>query len=303
MQPLLNAAAGQTDAVKDGTTAGFKTDVIDASFQVPVIVDFWATWCGPCKQLGPALEKAVRASRGKVRLVKIDIDKNRQLAEQMRVQSVPTVVAFLEGRPVDYFQGALPDSQVKRFVDKLANMAGGEDSALDDALAQAKALEEAGDHGSAGGIYSQILQHEPGSAAAIAGLARALIALGQPDDARQVLDGAPDEAAKHQDVAAVRTQLELAEQSAGAVGEIPSLRAAVEARPDDHQARFDLALALFGAGEREAAVDNLLEIVRRDREWNEQAARKQLVKLFEAFGPTDKLTIAARRRLSSMLFA
>jgi putative thioredoxin len=303
MQPLLNATAGASDAIKDGTTAGFKTDVIDASFQVPVIVDFWAAWCGPCKQLGPALEAAVRAAGGKVRLVKIDVDQNQQLAAQMRVQSIPTVVAFFEGRPVDYFQGAVPESQVNGFVDKLAGLAGGEDSALDEALGQAKALEEAGEHSSAGGIYAQILQHEPSSAAAIAGLARNLIALGQPDRARQVLEGVPEEASGHAELAAVRTQLELAEQTAQAAGELPALESSVKLDPDNHQARFDLAMALYGAGRREAAVDHLLEIVRRDRDWNEQAARKQLLKLFEAFGPTDKLTIQARRRLSSMLFA
>jgi putative thioredoxin len=303
MQPLLNATAGHTDAIKDGSTAGFKADVIDASFEVPVIVDFWATWCGPCKQLGPALEGAVRGAGGKVRLVKIDVDQNQQLAQQMRVQSIPMVVAFFEGRPVDYFQGALPESQVKQFVDKLADLGGGPESALDEALGQAKALEESGEHSSAGGIYAQILQHEPTSAAAIAGLARNLIALGQPDRARQVIDGAPEEAAGHQELAAVRTQLELAEQTAEAAGELPALESSVKLDPDNHQARYDLAMALYGAGQREAAVDHLLEIIRRDRDWNEQAARKQLLKLFEAFGPTDKLTISARRRLSSMLFA
>ena len=303
MSPILNAGAqAPANVIKDTDTAGFKADVMDASMQVPVIVDFWAPWCGPCKTLGPALENAVRAKQGKVRLVKVDIDQNAALAQQLRIQSVPTVYAFFQGRPVDGFAGALPDSQVKAFVDKLVKMSGGE-SVIEDALAEAKDALDAGDAELAGGIYSQILQQEPGQPTAIAGLARALLALGEMDEARRLLEGVPADIAKHQDIASVRSQIELAEQTAGADGRIPELRQAVQRQPDDYEARYELAMALFAAGDRGPAVDELLEIVKRDREWNEQAARKQLVKFFEAFGPTDPLTVSARRRLSSILFA
>jgi putative thioredoxin len=303
MSPILNVGAqAPANVIKDTDTAGFKADVMDASMQVPVIVDFWAPWCGPCKTLGPALESAVRAKQGKVRLVKVDIDQNAALAQQLRIQSVPTVYAFFQGRPVDGFAGALPDSQVKAFVDKLVKMSGGE-SVIEDALAEAKDALDAGDAELAGGIYSQILQQEPGQPTAIAGLARALLALGEMDEARRLLEGVPADIAKHQDIASVRSQIELAEQAAGAGGRIPELRQAVQRQPDDHEARYELAMALFAAGDRGPAVDELLEIVKRDREWNEQAARKQLVKFFEAFGPTDPLTVSARRRLSSILFA
>ncbi len=304
MEPIIGAAQSPADVVKDTSTATFKADVIDASMDVPVIVDFWAPGCGPCRQLTPALEKAVRAARGAVRLVKLNIDENQQLAAQLRIQSVPTVYAFFQGRPLDFFQGALPDSQVKRFVDKLAEVASGAGgSPIDEALAEAKALAEEGDHNSAGAIYSQILQHEPNLPAAIAGLARSLVELGQVAQARQVLDNAGKDAAKDTAVAGVRSLVELAEQGVGAAKEIPGLEKKLAGNPDDQQTRFDLAMALYGAGKREAAVEELLELVRRDREWNEQAARKQLVKFFEAQGPTDPLTVTSRRRLSSILFS
>ncbi len=295
------AAAGPL--VKDVDTASFAADVIEASMDMPVIVDFWATWCGPCKQLGPALERVVQAARGKVKLAKIDVDANQQLAAQMRVQSIPAVYAFFGGRPVDAFVGALPESQIKSFVDRLIQLAGGEDPALTDALAQAAAALEAEDWQAAGAIYAQILQHEPAMPAAIAGMARAQIGAGHADQAEALLDRQPDDVAKAPEVASVRRELELRRQTAGKAGETAGLSARVAADPDDHQARLDLAEALFAAGDREGACDQLLESVRRDRDWNDGAARKQLLAFFEAFGPKDPLTVSARRRLSSVLFS
>ena len=304
MEPLLStAAAPPADAVKDTDTARFAVDVIDASMTTPVIVDFWAPWCGPCKQLGPMLEKAVLATRGKVRMVKLNIDDNQQIAAQMRIQSIPAVYAFFQGRPVDGFVGAVPESQIKSFVENLVKMGGDPNDAVDEALAQAKAALDDGDTDTAGAIYSQILQAVPDLAAAIAGLARVLIATGRTDDARRVLDQAPEEARKTGDIAAVLSSLELAEQTSGQIGEIPSLRDRVAKDPADHAARIDLAMALYGAGDSAGAIDELIESIRRDRDWNEQAARKQLLKIFEALGPTDPVTVAGRRKLSSILFS
>ena len=304
MEPILSAAGPEAgDVVKDTDTAGFATDVIEASMNGPVVVDFWAPWCGPCKTLGPLLEKVIRATRGKVRMVKLNIDENQQLAAQMRIQSIPAVYAFHQGRPVDGFAGAVPESQLKSFVDKLVTLAGGADTALEDALARAKETLEAEDFHGAAAIYNQIIQVEPELPAAIAGLARCLIGVGDLDQARQLIDGVGEGGAKDTEIVAVLRTIELAEQTAGSGGDIPALMERLAGNHDDHQTRFDLAMALYGAGKREAAVDELIEIVRRDREWNEQAARKQLVTLFEAFGDTDPLTVSGRRRLSSILFS
>jgi putative thioredoxin len=221
----------------------------------------------------------------------------------MRIQSIPAVYAFFQGRPVDAFVGALPESQVKAFVDKLAKLAAGDAGAVEDALAEAKQLADAGDHQGAGEIYSQIVQHDPTVAAAVAGLARALIALGDAKGAAKAIDQASETVRKSPEVAAVKTLLDLSRETAGAAAKVPELMARLERDKADHAARYDLSLALYGAGKREGAVDALLEIIRRDREWNEQAARKQLLKLFEAFGPTDPLTVSGRRRLSSILFS
>ena len=307
MQTMFNApsAGSQPPAnlIKDSSDATFMTDVMEASRTVPVIVDFWAPWCGPCKQLGPLLEKNVRAAKGAVRMVKIDIDKNPQIAGQLRIQSIPAVFAFFQGRPVDGFAGAQPESQIKQFVDRLVKMGGGaEDDGLEEALNAAAEALEAGDASTASSIYNQILQHEPTNAPAFAGLARCLISVSDFARARQLLDSATPEQAKNAEVIAARSSLDLAEQSAS-VGPVDDLAARLAADPNDHEARFDLAMAHYASGKREEAVDELLELVRRDREWNEQQARKQLVKFFEAFGPTDKLTLMARRKLSSILFS
>ncbi|MCW5753053.1 MAG: co-chaperone YbbN [Alphaproteobacteria bacterium] len=271
--------------------------------QVPVIVDFWAPWCGPCKQLTPVLEKLVRQANGRVRLVKVNIDEpaNQPLAQQLRIQSIPAVYAFHQGRPVDGFMGALPESQVKQFIDRLASAGG--PSQVDELLADAKSALEVGAAEEAAGIYQQILQAEPGNAPALAGLARAALALGDRAAAREVLAQVPDEHRNHAEIAGARAAIELAEQGEEKRGEQAALRARIEADPKDYQARFDLALALNAIGEREAAVDELLEIVRRNRTWNEEAARKQLLQLFEAFGPTDPVTVEGRKKLSKVLFA
>jgi putative thioredoxin len=306
MEALIGGGApqaGDANLVKNGTTATFMADVIDASHEAAVVVDFWAPWCGPCKQLGPALEKAVRDAKGAVRMVKINIDENPDLAQQMRIQSIPAVYAFKDGRPVDGFVGALPDSQVKQFVGKLAASAGPSVSPIAEAVALAKESFTAGDHPRAANIFAQVIQHDPGNVDAMAGLARIAIAKQDLKQASEILAKIPAEHASHAEVIAARTGLELAEAGSKAAGAIGELKARLEQNPKDHQARLDLASALFASGEREPAIDQLLEVVRRDREWNDQAARKQLVKFFEAIGLTDPLTVQSRKRLSSILFS
>jgi putative thioredoxin len=287
--------------IKDSSIETFAADVLDASRDVPVIVDFWAPWCGPCKQLGPALEKAVGEAKGAVRLVKVNIDENPEIAQQLRIQSIPTVYAFRNGQPVDGFMGAIPESQVRAFVQQLAGGHGGHDHAQE-ILAAAEEAFNAGDVGTAAQAYAHVLQDEPGHPAAVAGLARCYLKSGDLERARTTLqlvrpDGAGDEA-----IRAVEAELKLREQASNAPDTAP-LREKLASNPADHQARYDLALALDAGGDREGALNELLEIVRRDRKWNEEAARKHLVTLFEAMGPTDERTIAARRKLSSILFA
>lgn len=288
------------DLIKDGTEATFMADVIEASREVPVIVDFWATWCGPCKTLGPMLEAAVTAAGGKVKMVKVDVDRNQRIAAQLRIQSIPTVYAFWQGQPVDGFQGAVPASELKAFIDRVAALAG--DGGLAEAIKAAEDMLAEGAAVDAAETFAAILGEEPENAAAYAGLVRAHIALGNLDQAEGFLTAAPASVAKSKDLDAARAQLELAKQAAKA-GPEAELRAAVEANPNDHQARYDLAAALLAAGDAKGAVDELLELFRRDREWNDGAAKAQLFTIFEALKPQDPIVLAGRRRLSSMIFA
>ena len=297
--PTSPPSGDSGDLIKDGSDAGFMADVVEASKSQPVIVDFWATWCGPCRQLTPALEKAVRAAKGAVKLVKIDVDKNPAYAGQLRVQSIPTVYAFVNGQPVDGFQGAVPDSQIKAFIDKLTGGASG-NSDVEQLLAMGEESLALSDLGGAAQAFAQLLTLEPGNEKAVAGMARVYLADGDIDQARQTIAMAPQDS-RDPTVQSVRAQLALAATApAGASAE---LEVRVAADPNDHQARFDLAQALAAAGDLKGAVDHLLRIVAAEREWNDQAARKQLLTIFEAAGPTSEVARDGRRRLSSLLFA
>jgi putative thioredoxin len=309
MQTLSNApnasAAGDAELIKDVTAASFMTDVIEASREVPVIVDLWAPWCGPCRQLGPAIEKVVREAKGKLRLAKVNIDENPQIAQQFRVQSIPAVFAIADGRVVDGFVGALPESQVKTFAERLLSGHGGEDeeaAQIAEAIKHAKKLLDAGDDGTAGAIFDQMHQHAPDNLAAIGGLARTKIKSGALDEAKALLDQVPPDKAGDAEIAAARSALELAEAAAKS-GPLDELKAKVDAAPKDHAARLEFANALFAAGRQEESIEQLLDLIRRDRKWNDEAARKQLVKLFEALGPTHPSVASGRRRLSSLLFS
>ncbi len=295
---IVGAPAG--DMIKDSSTAGFKADVLDASRTVPVIVDFWAPWCGPCKQLTPALEKVVKTFGGKVRLVKINIDEHPAIAGQLRVQSIPTVYAFKDGRPIDGFAGAQPESAVKAFVERLI----GEESAadLEQALAEADKVFEAGDLQSAAEIYAAIMQEDSGNLHALSGLAKCYMKTGDIERAEQTLALAPPDKQSHQLISGVRAAIDLAKRGAS-TGNLGELKAKVAANPADHQARIDLAMGLAAGDDKPGAVSELLETFRRDRNWNEQAARKQLLQLFDAWGPKDPATLDGRRKLSSLMFS
>ena len=294
------AAAPAGDLIKDTTTQTFVKDVIEESKRQPVLIDFWAPWCGPCKQLTPILEKVVKAAKGKVKLVKMNIDDHPAIPGQMGIQSIPAVIAFVNGQPADGFMGALPESQVTAFLERLTKGAvGAEEKDLlkagDDALAEGDAL-------TAAEIYSSLLAEDAANLAALAGLARAQVASGSLDQAKQTLALVPENKRNDPALAAARAAIELTEQSKS-VGPIAELEQKVAADPKDYQARFDLAVALNAKGKREEAVDQLMDIVRRDRKWNDDGARKQLVQFFEAWGPTDEATVAGRKRLSSVLFS
>ncbi len=297
---LAETPAPGGDLIKDTTTAGFRQDVLAESTKQPVLVDFWAPWCGPCKQLTPVLEKAVKAAGGKVKLVKMNIDEHPQIAGQLGVQSIPAVFAFQRGQPVDGFMGALPEGQVKGFIERLVGPLG--PSAAEDLMAEAAALAEEGDAGGAAELYAAVLSQDPENTAALAALAKLHVEIGDLEGAKRFLAMAPAAKANDAAIAGVRAAIELAEQAAS-LGDLADLQRRVETDPKDHQARFDLALGLNARGRREDAMNHLLEIVRRDRNWNEDGARKQLVQFFEAWGPMDEMTIAGRRRLSSVLFA
>ncbi|MBO6895756.1 MAG: co-chaperone YbbN [Shimia sp.] len=298
------AAPAAGDLIKDVSEATFMAEVVDASMTVPVIVDFWAPWCGPCKTLGPALEAAVTAAGGAVKMAKVNVDENQMIAGQMRVQSIPTVYAFWQGQPVDGFQGALPGSEIEAFVARVVEAAGGQvpDGGLADALAAAEEMLAEGDAASAAETFAAIAEQDPENAEAFAGLARSYLALEQVDQAEAVINGVPDTISAAAEIEAVRAQIELARQAENA-GPVAELRAAVDADPDNHQARLDLAQALHGADMVEEAVNELLELFRRDREWNDGAAKAQLFTIFEALKPNDPVVLNGRRKLSSMIFA
>jgi putative thioredoxin len=294
------AAATVDGLIKDTTTQAFRRDVIEESRRQPVLVDFWAPWCGPCKQLTPVLEKAVRAAKGAAKLVKMNIDEHPTIAGQLGIQSIPAVIAFVNGQLADGFMGALPESQITAFLERVTKQEiGGEEKEL---LKSADAALAAGDAAGAAEFYSDVLAGDPANLHALAGLARSFVETGSIEQAKQILAQVPEAKRNDSAVAAARAALEVAEQAAH-LGPVAELEQKVAANPLDHQARFDLAIALNGDSRRQEALDQLIEIVRRDRKWNDDAARKQLVQFFEAWGPTDEHTISGRRRLSSILFA
>jgi len=298
---LVNGdAAEQSGLIKDTTTQGFRQDVVAESMNQPVLVDFWAPWCGPCKQLTPIIEKVVKEAGGKVKLVKMNIDEHPAIPGQLGIQSIPAVIAFQRGQPIDGFMGALPESQVKSFIEKLVGPMG--PAATEELILAAQEATEAGDAAGASELYANVLQLEPENVSALAGLARLHLDVGDLEGAKGILASAPETKAADPALATVRAAIELAEQAAS-LGDTAELEAKVAANPKDHQARFDLALALNARDRREEAVDHLIAIIKADRAWNDDGARKQLLQLFEAWGPMDENSVAGRRKLSTLLFS
>lgn len=300
----LSAAAPADDLIKDTTEASFMADVVEASQTTPVIVDFWAPWCGPCKTLGPQLEAAVTAAKGAVKMVKLNVDEAQGISGQLQIQSLPTVYAFWKGQPIDGFQGAVPPSEINEFINRVIKAAGGEAPAdtLNDAVEAAEEMLAEGQADDAAQTFAAILGEDPMHAGAYGGMVRAHIALGDLDQAEGLLNGAPIEISKAPELEAAHAQLALARQAADA-GPVADLTAAVESNPDDHQARFDLAQALVANGDAAAAVDQLLELFKRDREWNDGAAKAQLFTIFDAMKANDPVVLDGRRKLSSLIFA
>ena len=293
------AAAPQSDLVKDTTTKTFREDVLTESVKQPVLVDFWAPWCGPCKQLQPIIEKVVKAAGGKVKLVKMNIDENPEIAGQLGIQSIPAVIAFQRGQPVDGFMGALPESQVKGFVERLVGPLG--PGAAEELIAQAQEAQAQGDAAGAAALFAAVLAQEPENIAALAGLARVELDAGNLEGARGVIAAVPDAKMSDPAVASVLAAIELAEKSAS-LGDTAELEAKIAQNANDHQARFDLAMALAAKDKRDDAVDHLIEIIKRDRTWDEDGARRHLLQFFDAWGPMDETSIAGRRKLSAVLF-
>ena len=305
---MLELGQGQNtpaadDLIKDVSEADFMAEVIEASQKIPVIVDFWAPWCGPCKTLGPALEAAVTKAKGAVKMAKVNVDENQMIAGQLRVQSIPTVYAFWQGQPVDGFQGAVPASEIDAFVARVVEAAGGNaGGGLEEAIAAAEQMLDDGAAADAAQTFAAILQEDPQNAEAYGGMVRAHISMGDLEQAEAILNGAPAEISEAPALEAANAQLELARQAQNA-GPVDDLKAAVAADPDNHQARFDLAQALNASGQTSEAVDELLELFRRDRDWNDEAAKQQLFTIFDALKPSDPIVLNGRRKLTSMIFA